>query len=65
MQISDSEKLLMDVLWISSPKSAKEIIASLDSEIQWHEKTVLNSSLKCLSNVCFGLIQSFKKINAY
>jgi len=49
MQISDSEKMLMDVLWSSSPKTARDIIAELDPELEWHEKTVktlLNRLLK-------------------
>jgi len=49
MQITDSEKLLMDVLWQSSPQTAKEIIGQLDSHVDWHEKTVktlLNRLLK-------------------
>ena len=49
MKISDSEKLVMDVLWRTSAKTAKEIIAELDSKLQWHEKTVktlLNRLLK-------------------
>ncbi|MBL4705804.1 MAG: BlaI/MecI/CopY family transcriptional regulator [Flavobacteriales bacterium] len=49
MQISDSEKCLMDVLWQSSPQSAKQIICNLDSNLEWHEKmvkTLLNRLLK-------------------
>jgi len=49
VQITDSEKYLMDVLWQSSPQTAKGIIGHLDSEIEWHEKTVktlLNRLLK-------------------
>jgi BlaI family transcriptional regulator, penicillinase repressor len=53
MQISNSEKLLMDVLWKSasadSPVSAKQIIQKIDESLQWHAKTVktlLNRLLK-------------------
>jgi len=41
--------MLMDVLWSSSPKTARDIIAELDPELEWHEKTVktlLNRLLK-------------------
>jgi len=49
MQISDSEKLIMDVLWQESPLTARRIIDKLDSTVDWHEKTVktlLNRLLK-------------------
>lgn len=49
MQISDSEKFVMDILWRSSFKTAKEIIAELEPDLKWHEKTVktlLNRLLK-------------------
>jgi len=53
MKISNSEKILMDVLWASSsknePLSAKQIIESIDPELGWHNKTVktlLNRLLK-------------------
>ena len=49
MQISHSEKTLMDSLWQSSPQSAKQIIETIDPALQWHEKTIktlLNRLLK-------------------
>lgn len=49
MQISDSEKILMDSLWQSSPLTAKQIIETLDVGLEWHDKTVktlLNRLLK-------------------
>jgi len=53
MQISNSEKILMDVLWMSSskshPLSAKQIIERIDTKLDWHDKTVktlLNRLLK-------------------
>ncbi|MFT6732577.1 MAG: BlaI family penicillinase repressor [Polaribacter sp.] len=49
MQISDSEKLIMDCLWHSSPLSANQIIENLDKDLNWHDKTVktlLNRLLK-------------------
>ncbi len=49
MQISDSEKIIMDCLWETSPLSAKQIIDRLDSGLNWHDKTVktlLNRLLK-------------------
>ena len=49
MQISDSEKIIMDSLWERSPLTAKQIIESLDSNLNWHDKTVktlLNRLLK-------------------
>ncbi len=49
MQISHSEKLIMDCLWRSSPQSASQIIKRLDNKLDWHDKTVktlLNRLLK-------------------
>jgi len=53
MQISDSEKILMDVLWQgaskTAPLTAKQIIKQVDSELEWHDKTaktLLNRLLK-------------------
>lgn len=53
MQISDSEKLLMDILWEHSsrtqPIPAKDIINLLADDLKWHDKTVktlLNRLLK-------------------
>jgi predicted transcriptional regulator len=49
MQISQSEKIIMDCLWETSPLSAKSIIENLEPDLKWHEKTVktlLNRLLK-------------------
>lgn len=53
MQISNSEKMLMDVLWQSAskitPLTARQIIKRVDSKLDWHDKTVktlLNRLLK-------------------
>ncbi|MCO7224357.1 BlaI/MecI/CopY family transcriptional regulator [Pleionea sp. CnH1-48] len=40
MKISDSEKYIMDVLWKSSPLTAKDIIDKLDKSLEWQDKTV-------------------------
>jgi len=40
MKISDSEKYIMDVLWQSSPQTAKSIIENLDPTLEWQDKTV-------------------------
>ena len=40
MQISDSEKHIMDILWKMSPLSAKSIIENLNSDLRWQDKTV-------------------------
>ncbi|MCW8875506.1 MAG: BlaI/MecI/CopY family transcriptional regulator [Kangiellaceae bacterium] len=40
MKISDSEKYIMDVLWQSSPLTAKDIIDKLDKSLDWQDKTV-------------------------
>jgi len=44
MQISNSEKILMDVLWSGAtkiePMSAKQIIQQVDQGLGWHDKTV-------------------------
>jgi len=54
MQISDSEKNLMDVLWQSSPQTAKGIIEHLDVEIEWHEKTVKTLLNRLLNKKAVG-----------
>ncbi len=53
MQISHSEKILMDVLWQGgskvAPLSARQIIEQVDNKLDWHDKTVktlLNRLLK-------------------
>ena len=53
MQISQSEKVLMDALWSKSsrnnPMTANQIIDSIDRSLGWHDKTVktlLNRLLK-------------------
>lgn len=38
--ISDSELLVMDVLWKSSPMRSGEIYSALASQRNWHRKTV-------------------------
>ncbi|WP_444995096.1 BlaI/MecI/CopY family transcriptional regulator [Aliikangiella sp. IMCC44359] len=40
MQISDSEKYIMDILWQSSPQTAKAIIDQIDSALNWQDKTI-------------------------
>jgi BlaI family transcriptional regulator, penicillinase repressor len=40
MQISDSEKFIMDVLWKNSPQSARAIIEQLEQSVDWQDKTV-------------------------
>ena len=49
MQISDSESLVMDVLWQRAPRTSEDVIADLASSQQWQEatvKTLLNRLLK-------------------
>lgn len=53
MRISDSEKILMDVLWQgaskTAPLTAKQIIEQVDRNLAWHDKTaktLLNRLLK-------------------
>ena len=53
MRISDSEKMLMDVLWPGAskarPLTARQIIKQVDHSLDWHDKTVktlLNRLLK-------------------
>ena len=40
MAISESEKLIMDILWSESPLTAAQIIERLDTSLQWNDKTV-------------------------
>ena len=49
ISISDAESLVMEVLWKSSPQTAEEVVAALESQQQWQEatiKTMLNRLLK-------------------
>ncbi len=38
--ISDAESRVMEVLWRHSPQSAEEIVATLQRDTAWHEKTI-------------------------
>ncbi|TQV89423.1 BlaI/MecI/CopY family transcriptional regulator [Aliikangiella coralliicola] len=54
MQISDSEKCIMDVLWKSSPQTAKSIIANLDKSLNWQDKTVKTLINRLLKKEAIG-----------
>ncbi len=56
MQISDSEKIIMDSLWQSSPKTAKQIIENLDPDLKWVDKTVKSLINRLLKKeaICFN-----------
>ena len=38
--ISDAESRVMEVLWRQSPQHAEEIVATLQRDTAWHEKTI-------------------------
>ncbi len=40
ISISAAESQVMDVLWEASPRSAEEVVAQLQPQTQWHEKTI-------------------------
>ncbi len=47
--ISQSEQVVMDIIWSKSPISAKEIVDQVQQTEDWHEKTIktlLNRLLK-------------------
>lgn len=47
--ISESESLVMDILWTRAPQTADEIVAALSTRTDWQEstiKTFLNRLLK-------------------
>lgn len=47
--ISESESLVMDILWTRAPQTADEIVAALSASTDWQEstiKTFLNRLLK-------------------
>jgi len=49
MQISDAESIVMEVLWLRSPRSAEDVITDLARDQDWQEatiKTLLNRLLK-------------------
>jgi len=54
MQISHSEKTLMDSLWQSSPLTAKQIIETIDESLDWHEKTVKTELNRLLKKEAIG-----------
>ena len=54
MQISDSEKYIMDVLWKAAPQSAKSIISELDSGLEWQDKTVKTLINRLLKKEAIG-----------
>ncbi|TDF35102.1 BlaI/MecI/CopY family transcriptional regulator [Alteromonadaceae bacterium M269] len=39
-QISNAEKIIMDVLWRNSPLTSKQIMTALEQTSDWHENTV-------------------------
>ena len=39
-QISNAEKIIMDVLWRNSPLTSKQIMMALEQTSDWHENTV-------------------------
>jgi predicted transcriptional regulator len=48
MQISDAESIVMEVLWLRSPRGADEVVTELAREQEWQEttiKTLLNRLL--------------------
>jgi predicted transcriptional regulator len=38
--ISEAESRVMEVLWRKAPQSSEEIVASLQQDSDWHEKTI-------------------------
>ncbi|RUO20278.1 BlaI/MecI/CopY family transcriptional regulator [Aliidiomarina haloalkalitolerans] len=40
VEVSNAELHVMQVLWKHSPQSAQEIVAQLQQEFDWHEKTI-------------------------
>ena len=54
MKISDSEKYIMDVLWLSSPRRAKDIIDALDPSLEWQDKTVKTLINRLLKKTVIG-----------
>ncbi len=54
MQISDSEKYIMDVLWNESPQTAKSIIDNLDKSLDWQDKTVKTLINRLLKKQAIG-----------
>ncbi|MBA2077974.1 BlaI/MecI/CopY family transcriptional regulator [Rhodanobacter sp. PCA2] len=38
--ISEAESRVMEVLWRKAPQSSEEIVAALQRESDWHEKTI-------------------------
>ena len=54
MSISESESVVMQVLWASSPLSAEEIVAKLGDTRQWQEATVKTLLNRLLNKGAIG-----------
>ncbi|TQV72862.1 BlaI/MecI/CopY family transcriptional regulator [Aliikangiella marina] len=54
LQISDSEKLVLDVLWQQSPLTAKAIITRLQGEQDWQDKTIKTLINRLLKKQAIG-----------
>jgi len=69
MQISHSEKILMDVLWrsasIENPLSAKAIILGINDEPDWHDKTVKTLLNRLLKKQAIGFHKQGRKYLYY
>jgi len=62
LQISESERTIMEVLWNSSPSTSKAILEQLSSSTEWHENTVRTMLSRLLKK---GIVTSEKLKREY
>jgi predicted transcriptional regulator len=54
MDISDAESIVMEVLWLRSPRTADEVIAELASAQDWQEPTIRTLLNRLLNKGAIG-----------
>ena len=54
MDISDAESIVMEVLWLRSPRTAEEVIAELASAQDWQEPTIRTLLNRLLNKGAIG-----------
>jgi len=69
MQISNSEKRLMDILWqdstLEAPISAKRIIEQLGHKTDWHDKTIKTLLNRLLKKQAIGFRKKGREYQYY
>jgi len=64
-QISDSEWLIMKIIWMNETATANEIIEALDSEKDWAPKTIKTMLNRLVSKKILGYIKEGRAYKYY